>query len=799
MLLVIIGAITLVMAYFGRNVQLSYELAQMLPASDSTFIAYNDFKQRFGEDGNVFVVGVNDPDFYTLSHFSDWYDLGVQIKALDGIEEVVSVARCINLYKNDSIQKFEFKPIFPKKPASQAELDSLKNIVNSLPFYRGMLYNSEKDAYLMAITLDKNKLNNVSRVALVLKIKDIVDHYFASKKIQVHYSGLPYIRTITSEKIKSELLFFIVLSLLISIIILILLFRSARVIFSSLIIVAISLVFTMGFMGLMGFKISILTGIIPSLLVIIAIENCIYLINKYHWEYKIHGNKVKALSRIIKRIGFATLMTNLTTATGFATFIFTSNVMLKEFGIVSSINVMVEYLFSLILIPVIFSFLRPPTQKQLLHLESKRLGFIIDLIKSIVFVRRKIVYVVTVIVVVVCIFGIYRMKTSGKLVDDLKTNDPVYTDLKFFENNFKGVMPFEISIDTRKKNGVLKLSTVKKIQQLEGELDSFPYFSEPLSVAELVKFSKQAYYNGKEEYYKLPTDIEKDFILSYLQVKIKDRKNILHSFLDSTKRYTRISVQMADVGSKEMRMIQEKLKPRIDSIFDPAKFNVVVTGNSVVYTKGTDFLIDNLWESVLIGIVLISIIVAIVFSSWSMVIVAMICNLIPLLLTAAIMGFGGIPVKPSTLIVFSVALGISIDAALLFLSKYRFELKQTGGAIKLSVASSLEETGISMIYTSFVLVLGFAIFILSGFGGTQALGMLISITLFLSLFFNIIVLPSLVVSFDSYITNRAIRKSIIDPYADDKEAPENEKEEEWVTEMEHELNEENKVENPTIQ
>jgi hypothetical protein len=352
-------------------------------------------------------------------------------------------------------------------------------------------------------------------------------------------------------------------------------------------------------------------------------------------------------------------------------------------------------------------------------------------------------------------------------------------------------MPFEISIDTKKKNGVLKLSTVKKIQQLEGELDSFPYFSNPLSVAELVKFSKQAYYNGKEEFYKLPSDLEKDFILSYLQVKIKDRKNIMHSFLDSTKRYTRISVQMADIGSREMKMVQEKLRPRIDSIFDPEKFSVVVTGNSVVYTKGTDFLIDNLWESVLIGIVLISIIVAIVFSSWSMVIVAMICNIIPLLLTAAIMGFGGIPVKPSTLIVFSVALGISIDAALLFLSKYRFELKQTGGAIKLSVASSLEETGISMIYTSFVLVLGFAVFILSGFGGTQALGMLISITLFLSLFFNIIVLPSLVVSLDSYITNRAIRKSIIDPYEDDTEATENEKEEDWVMKMEQEINEEN--------
>lgn len=361
------------------------------------------------------------------------------------------------------------------------------------------------------------------------------------------------------------------------------------------------------------------------------------------------------------------------------------------------------------------------------------------------------------------------MRTSGKVVDDLKNNDPVFVDLKFFEKNFSGVMPFEISIDTKKKNGVMKLSTIEKIDKLQTELAKYPIFSKPMSLAEFVKFAKQAFFGGDKEQYVLPDNMDKDFILSYLPTKIKGKKNILHSFIDSTKQFTRISVQMADVGTKEVNLIHKHLRPIIDSIFDPAKFHVVITGNSVVYTKGTDYLINNLLESVLFGIILISIIVAIVFSSYRMVIIAMVCNLIPLIITAAIMGFGEIPVKPSTLIVFSIALGISIDNAILFLSKYRHDLKLNGGNIKQAVMNALDEAGISMIYSSIVLVLGFAVFIVSTFGGTQALGMLISITLFIALFFNIIVLPSLVLSLDKIITTKAFREPIVDIYSDDKD------------------------------
>jgi len=768
-IIITVTILTGFMAYKAVTVQLSYELAKMLPLSDSTSIKYDIFKERFGEDGNVFAVGIRNEKIFEKDQFNALYNLCADIKKMDGIEEVVSIARTVNISKNDSIKKFEFHPLVTRALTTQAETDSVKNLIFSLPFYNGLLYNKSANTYLVAITLDKTKLNDKSREGLIMDIKDKIETYREKTNSEVHYSGLPYIRTVTTQKVKHELILFIILSLIIAAVIMILFFKSTKVVFSSLILVVISIIWTLGTISLLGYKISILTGVIPSLLVIIAIENCIYLINKYHWEYKLHGNKVKALSRVVKRIGFATLMTNMTTATGFAAFIFTSNAILREFGVIASINVMIEYIMSITLIPIIFSYWAPPTSKHTDHLENKRLTNIIDSIKTIVFTKRKLVYIITGMFILGCIYGISRMKTSGKVVDDIKTDDPIYVDLKFFEKNFKGVMPFEISIDTKKKNGVMKLSTITKIDKLQKELDSFPQFSKPLSLAEFVKFSKQAFYGGDSSFYKLPNNNEKDFILSYLPTKIKGKKNMIHSFLDSTKRYTRISVQMADIGTKEMNLIESKLRPKIDSIFDPKKYDVTITGNSVVYTKGTSFLIDNLVESVLFGILLISLIVAVVFTSYRMVVIAMICNLIPLMVTAAIMGYAGIPVKPSTLIVFSVALGISIDNAILFLSKYRNELKFTNGDIKLSVTNALDEAGISMIYTSIVLVLGFGVFMVSGFGGTQALGMLISLTLFIALFFNIIVLPSLIITLDKIITTRSFKQPIIEIYDEETE------------------------------
>ena len=768
LLIVLISIFTIYMAFEAQKVKLSYDNTSLLSTSDSAMIEYQKFKAQYGEDGNVLMIGIRNPDIFRLEQFNAWYDLGDSVRAVNGVQEVVSITRGINLFKNEATHQFDYFPLVKKRPTSQQEVDSLKNTILGLKFYEGILYNPRTNAALMAITLDKKKLNDRSRIALVANIVNAATVYQNKSKIEIHYSGMPYIRTITMQKVKRELFLFVLMSMAISALIMLMFFKSMKVVLSSLLIVAICIIWVLGTIVLFNFKITILTGVIPSLIIIIAIENCIYILNKYHWEYRSHGNKIKALIRVVQRIGFASLMTNAATALGFAAFILIPNQMLREFGIITALNIMLEYVLCILLLPIIFSFIDPPTPKHIKHLDSNFFGGIISKIVYLISYRRNLIYGIAGGLVVIGLWGISMMKTSGKIVDDFRANDPIYLDLKFFENNFGGVMPFEISIDTKKKNGVMAGSTIDKINELQKMINTYPEFSKPLSVAELFKFSKQAYFGGDSSMYSMPSNVEKGFIMGYLPKNQKGKNNnLLYSFLDSTKRYTRVSFQMADIGTHHMDSLMAKIHPQIDRILSPEKYNVVVTGNSVVYARGTNFLIHNLFASVLIAIAMISLLMALLFSSFRMILVSMIPNIIPLMITAAIMGFAGIPIKPSTIIVFSIALGISVDNAIQYLSRYRHELKMTNGAIRQSAISALHEAGFSMIYTSIVLVLGFSVFIISGFGGTQALGILISTTLLIAMFFNIMVLPSLLLTLDKRLTSKGFSEPIVEIYNDE--------------------------------
>jgi hypothetical protein len=756
------------MGYKALNVKLSYEFVEMLPSTDTTLVEYHNFKKMFGEDGSVMFVGIQDSNVFKLNEFNDFYDLTYQIKAIDGVRDMVSIARMFYLTRNDSLKKFDFKPVIKDKPKTQAELDSLKNLIYSLRFYDGLLFNQKTNVTLLMITLDKKKINSENRFKLIDAIKSKTEAFSQKYKTQVHYSGLPYIRTVTSKIIKNELILFTLLALLVVGIILFLYYRSFKAVFVPLLVVVICVIWVLGTVAIFGFEITILTGIIPPLIIIICTENCIFLINKYHFEYKQHGNKVKALSRIVQRVGFATLLTNATAATGFAAFIITQNKLLTEFGIVASLNIFALYIISLFLVPILFSYFPPPTAKQVKHLDNT---FTNRIVKKIVFSvenRRKLIYIISVAVLIAGLYGTTKLKVTGRMVDDIGKNTVLYQDLLFLEKNFKGVMPLEISIDTKKKKGVMSLSTLKKIDRLQDSLRNYPELSRPLSVVEVVKFAKQAFYNGDSSMYSLPNSNEMVFMIDYLPKFGKQKKTIVNSFIDSSLQVTRISVQMANIGTREIQRIRDDLKPKIDSIFNPQKYNVNITGTSVVFLKGTDFLVNNLGTSLIFAIIMIAVIITFLFTSARIVIISLLANILPQIITAGMMGYIGISIKPSTILIFSIALGISIDNAILYLSRYRQQLSMRKWNIHECVVEALKETSFSMIYSSSVLFLGFSIFAFSSFGGTQSMGYLISLTLFIAMFCNLFLLPSLLLTFGKRGTPKSFKKPVLNILEEDK-------------------------------
>lgn len=756
------------MGYNAQYVSISYDYINLLPEKDSSYTHFEDFKKIFHEDVNMYVLAVSDPDFFQLDKFNDWRRLGDTIRKLDGVEGLASVSHMFNINKNKEEKKFEFVSVLKDTASSQEQVDSLAVLIRSLPFYRGILYNDSTHTFLMGITINEKLLNSRNREGLIKAIDKLCSEFSTKHKVDIHHSGLPYTRTVIAKKVREELRMFVLLAMLVTAIIMYLFFRSFKIVLFSMLVVSVAVVWALGSIVLMGYQITIISGMIPPLIIVIGIPNCIYLLNKFQQEYAHHGNKIMAIQRVIRRIGNAAFMTNLTTALGFATFITTNSEILVEFGIIASLNIMGVFFLSVLLIPIIFSYLKAPSAKHVHHLKNKTINRVVEILIHWIVYYRKQVFIITIILMALGLFGITRMRTTGFMVDDISKKHIVYKDLKFFEKNFKGVMPLEIMIDTKKKKGVMRTTTLNKIDQLQEKISHYPDISRSMSIVDAFKFSRQAYYNGKEKYYGLPGSQERNFILAYLS-KDKSKINMLENFVDSTGQYARISMKVADIGTLKMRELYHDLTNDIYSIFPNEFYDVTLTGTSIVFFKGTGYLIHNLFTSLLLAILIIAVFMAIIFASWRMVMVSLVPNLVPLIVTAAIMGFFGIPIKPSTVLVFSIAFGISVDDTIHFLSKYRQELKLTNWNIGKSVITALQETGVSMIYTSIVLFFGFAIFTTSTFGGTIALGILVSITLLVAMLSNIVLLPSLLLSLEKRITTKSFSEPLLDVYDEEED------------------------------
>ena len=772
-ILITIILATLFFSYQWKHMRFTYTEANLLPDDHAVNITYNNFLEIFGEEGNLIVLGIKDSTLFSVEKLNAWNQLSEDFKDYNEVETVVSIKDLQKLVKNNKKEKFDLEPFIKDSITSIEQIDTLQDeLFKKYPFYDNFLFNKDTKTIRTAIYLKKEIVNTPTRKDFILKtLSKKIETFEADNDLNVRVSGMPYIRTLNSQNIVDEIGLFIGLALGITSLIFFFFFRSFRATFISLIVVCIGVMWTFGILGLLKYEITVLTALIPPLIIVIGIPNCIFLINKYQHEVKLHGNKVKSLQRVITKIGNATLMTNVTTASGFATFILTESKLLKEFGIVASLSILAIFILCLLIIPIIYTFLPYPKDRHLEHLNKRWIGGFVDWMEHMVRERKIAIYVTSLILLIGSIIGMYQIKISGSLIEDMPKNAEFFHDIRFFENEFNGIMPLEIMVDTQRKKGVMKLSTLRRMNELEELITETPELSRPVSVVSLVKYSKQAYYNGNPKYYQLPTSQEKSFILSYAK-NSSSNIDLLNNFIDSTGQYARITTFMKDIGTDKMERIEENLQAKIDKVLPEEKYNVTMTGKALVFQKGTKYLVKNLAISLSLAIFLISLFMAYMFRSFRMIIVSLIPNLLPLLVTAGLMGYLGVPIKPSTILVFSIAFGISVDDTIHFLAKYRQELQANNWVIKKSVYAALRETGVSMFYTSIVLFFGFIVFTTSSFGGTVALGALVSITLLFAMLSNLLLLPSLLLSLERSIANKEVlREPAINiiPQEDDNE------------------------------
>lgn len=739
---------TIYMGYQASRIQLSYEFARILPANDPIEQEYQRFRKLFGEDGSLMVIGYQSPDLYKLENFNDWYDLSQAIKKHEGIKNVISLTNLIDLKVNETTKRFEVKPLLTQKPKSQAEVDSIKEKIANLKFYDGMVINTKTNTTLMAITFNEKALNSKKRISIVQEIRDLAHQFEEKHHTKLHLSGMPFIRTATMQKVSHEMELFMGLAVLVTAAILWFFFRSIRFTLVSILVVLIGVVFSVGTLVMMGYKITMLTGLIPPLLIVIGVPNCIFLINRYQAELSAHGDKQLAIHNMITGIGLSTFLANMTTAIGFGVFYFTNSSLLVEFGVVSALNVMVTYVLCLVLVPISVYYMGLPKVKHLKHLDGKWAKSFLSWIDQTVHNHRPAIYLTALVVVLVSAYGMTKINVIGYVVDDLPKKDPIYADLRFFEENFNGVLPFEIMVDTKHKNGVFdnQAETLYKIKSLQNRLKQYKEFSKPLSIVEAVRFLYQSYKGGEGRYFIMPSVFELSKLSEYLQTDSSSASKQIKPFLNDDKSITRISYQMADVGSVRIKELMKEIQPQVDEIFPKDQYKVSLTGHSLVFLKSNDYLLGNLYESLLIAIVLIALVGMVLFRSIPIIILSKLPCLIPLALTAGIMGFFDIHFKPSTILIFSITFGIASDGTVYFLTRYRQELEEKGNSVRESITNTIFGTGLSMIYTAVILFCGFSIFAASSFGGTAAMGVMVSITLLIAMCTNLILLPALLLT-----------------------------------------------------
>lgn len=844
--LFILGLITLLTVFFGyyaiTGLKIDNKYGNMLPKESPAQTAYMKFKELFGEDGSSLVLAIDNEKLYTEKNFLKWKELGDSILQYNGVESIISEATLFTIHNNQTENKFEAKRIFSDVNFSEKSIDEIKSEIRNNPVYANILYNDEENVSIMMIGIDERFLSDQKKANVVVDIEKVAasyEKYFG----KIRYAGLPHMRVIIGKKVINEMYVFIGLSIFVTSLLLWLFFHSLRVVFICNIVVFVAVIWSMGSIGLMGFNISILMALIPPLMIVIGIPNCIFLMTKFHQEIKDHGNKVKAISRVIRKIGTATFLTNFTTAMGFSTFILTNSEKLTEFGIVASLNIMVVFFLSITILPIVISFSKTPKTRHLKHLDRKLAVGFINWITRIVQTHRKAIYIFVGGLVVVSLIGLTRIKATGNITSDLPTGNQILEDIHFMQDKFGGSIPFEIVIDYKSKSRLFSNETLRKMEEVQDLYSNDSLFGKTISIVDFIKVINMAFHSNDPSHYKLISSRDKLRLKKYMDNFNMTNANgggfTLKELVDTTTYHLRIRTQMMDIGSYEVAQKVDSMRVKIDHIFNPDKkeierlfakskgknpiyldslvfehpgvynnltariakndpqlqyafdlnpqkvkeyydkkdfskklrsaidndyYDIELTGTAVVASEGTQYLVINLFTSLLFAIVGIAVLMAILFRSWRMVLVSLIPNIIPLLFTGGIMGWFGIALKPSTLLVFSIAFGISVDDTIHFLAKYRQELKQYPHDLKVCVTKAIYEAGIGMFYTSIVLFCGFSVFTLSEFGGTKALGLLISLTLLVAMITNLVVLPSLLLSLERRLTTKSFEEPYFDVY-----------------------------------
>ena len=720
--------------YPALQLRTDFNLENFFPKQDPTIRDYQYLEEEFGRDDNVIMVGFESDSLLTRRVLSDLKSITDSASQISFVSQVRSIFSAQQINKQG--QQLTFDPYIQRDDISDIP-ESIRADLVTDPFAEGFLINKQANVTAFYLEIESGKNNYTARDQIISDLKEILQPY--QKRYEFKISGIPYYRNQYVQYLNEEILFYISVSSFLIILLLWVLYRSFTGIIIPMLIVWLTILFTLAVMQLTGGYFEIMTSTIAPILLCVGIADSIHMISKYD-DATLQGmDKPASIKEMLLTLGSATFLTSITTAIGFGTLMTSDIVPMKRFGIYTAAGVLIAFLVTIFFVP---SSLTLVNIKNIFKDKSagifKFFNKYLEQLSQ--FNRRNYKRIIVWFTAGTIIIGsgAFLLKVNGKVFDELSDETEPIQHAQFFSENLSPPFPLEIIIDTEEENGIMDPSFLQSLDEFNRHLNSFPEVKRTTSFNTLIAQVHKTM--APEKAASNPIPGSEELIAQYLLLLEVSDTEFLERVTDFSYQKIRVAAQIKDAGSYRVTQIRDSLSTYLQTKFPDSE--ITMTGSTILSADLNGKIVSSLFKSIGLAFVLISAIMAFLFKNVRMVFISLIPNVLPLIMVAGIMGFTGIDIKSSTAVIFTIAFGIAVDDSIHYMARLRVEMKR-GLTLDEALNIATRKTGKAIIVTSLILLAGFGTLLTSVFSSTVYMGLLVCLTVFGALLADLVLLPSL--------------------------------------------------------
>ena len=727
--LIVISLITIFSIIQLFFLKFDFTIENLFPENDQEVEQYYSFRDEFGREDNIISLTYNCDDPFLLKNYLENKKITQNLSKINGISNILSIS-------NLGIELNISETNLPDENLTQKQLDEIRNYIFKYSIFTNNLISEDGTITSIILEVDESFNDHPGRLKIMKDIENIIDN----SNWDWYETGIPVLRTKYVQYMIGDFIKFFPPVTIILLLVLYIMFKSMKIVLLPILTVFISVIWILGLMSLFDFSINIITYIVPTLVMIVGVADSVHILIKYNQDIKISNNTKISIKKTIQGIGNAILLTSLTTSIGFLSLLSTNIVMIKEFGFLVAIGVLIAFLVSIFLIPPLLILM---DNTYPLKTKSSKKGIRYYILKQIVEVNKNhhlIILIISSIFIALFIYFASKVESNSALLDDLSSGNELFDDMKFTEENMGAVFPFEVIITAKDEknnfieNGIANSRIIVFVDKIQKKINSIPEIRKTISVVDYLDIIHDNFNEEFEE----KSYLNDELIFQYFVLN----EDIFQNLINFEYSKTRISARIKDINSTRAKEIVKEINEwKSENI--PDDIQISLTGTTLMALKVNDYLVNNLIISFLIAFGVIFVSMGFLFKSLKLAIFSMIPNLIPILFMAAIMGIFDIKLRPTTAMTFAIAFGIAVDDTIHYMVRFRQELSMNNGNFIEANSETIFSTGNAIISTSLILGCGFLVMVSSNFLPSRDFGFLSAITMFGAIIGDLFFLPTM--------------------------------------------------------